>query len=384
MSATSSIPRNAATAVGDLLDSCARIKPGDEVLILAHVDGLYGGDNLVDEQAVSWIQSGVNFRGANAAVLWLDEPPRVHAWRFPPIAKAAMGACDVLINNSFDLVMEENVEFRDWVNEKEVLMVRNFATTAPLLCSTWALTPYELVSEIRYRASLAFSPGLAWEMTDENGTNLEGVILPCSNPAFPDYSVRREEFGYYRPWPEWVHPPVNVGDVSGSFVFDSMLSWWSRYIGISPYFAKPIRLTIADSEIKAIEGGEEAHALKRFLEEMRPRVGEGVYAFNTLHFGVHPQATICPHQCPSALYRRVIDHSHSSNIHVHIGAPLDTAPSYPYWMHCTGDTRSASFKVGETLVYDKGHLTVLDDPAVVAVAAKYPGRPGLGVEPMSC
>ncbi len=384
MSATNAIPRNAATAICDMLDGCARIKPGDEVLILAHVDGLHGGDNLVDERAISWIESGVNFRGANAAVLWIDEPARVHAWRLPPIAKAAIAACDILISNSFDLVTEEHVEYREWINEQEVVLVRNFATTAPLLCSNWALTPYELVSEIRYRASAAFKPGLPWQMTDENGTDLKGVIMPCSNPAFPDYAVRREEYGYYRPWPEWVHPPVNLADVSGEFVFDSMLSWWSRYIGIAPYFTEPIRLTIVDSKITAIEGGDEARALKRFLEEMRPRVGDGVYAFDTLHFGVHPQAAICAHQCPSTLYRRVIDHSHSSNIHAHIGAPLGTTPSYPYWMHCTGDIRSATFKVGDTLVHDRGYLTALDDPAVVAVAAKYPDRPGLTPEPRSC
>jgi hypothetical protein len=383
MSAALGIPGDAAVAIADLLDNCARIEPGQEVLILAHIDGLRGGDNMVDEEAVSWIQSGVNFRGARASVLWIDEPARAHAWRFSPIAKGAMAACDVLINNSFDLVTEENVEYRNWVNENKIVLVRNFATTAPLLCSAWARTPYELVSEIRYRASLLFQDGLPWKMTDENGTDLEGVIKPSDNPAFPKYSLRREEYGYYRPWPEWVHPPVTMAHISGMFVFDSMLSWWPRYIGISPYLTEPIKLTIDDGRIVDIAGGSEAKALEGFLAMMRGRLGDGVYDFNTLHFGVHPQATICEHQCPNILHRRLIDHAHSSNIHVHIGAPPDT-PSYPYWMHLTGDIRTASFRLGEKLVHDKGHLTVLDDPAVLAVAAKYPGRPGLKFESRSC
>lgn len=134
----------------------------------------------------------------------------------------------------------------------------------------------------------------------------------------------------------------------------------------------------------AIEGGAEAEALQRFLEEMLPRSGDGVYAFDTMHFGVHPQASICPHQCPNVLQRRVIDHSHACNIHFHVGAPLDTNDAYPYWMHCTGDIRTATWEVGDTLVYDRGYLTALDDPAVIAVAAKYPDRPGLGAEPRSC
>ena len=120
--------------------------------------------------------------------------------------------------------------------------------------------------------------------------------------------------------------------------------------------------------------------MSRFLASMLERVGDGVYNFKCLHFGVHPQAFIGPHQCPNALYRRLIEHGHSSNIHVHVGAPPAT-DSYPYWMHCTGDTRTATFKVGDTLVHDRGYLTALDHPGVRAVADKYPGRPGLDCEP---
>lgn len=372
------VPKGAQIAIGDMLDHCAKIQPGQEVLIMAHLDGLCGGDNLVDEQAVSWIQEGVAARGAHASILWMDEPPKMHAWRFPPIAKGAIGACDVLISNSFDIVTEENVEYRDWVNESKIRLVRNFATTAPLLCTNWAQTPYELVSEIRYQVSTNFEIGLPWTMTDVNGTHLEGIVAPSDNPAFPNYNVRRD-IGFYNPWPEWVNPPVVLEKVNGQFNFDCMLSWWSRYIGIPPNWKQPIRLTIENCEIKKIEGGEEADALRCFLESMKPRVGEGVYNFNTMHFGVHPQAQVGEHQCPSALYRRVIEHSHARNIHFHIGAPSDgnSSRDYPYWMHITGDTRNSTFVVGDKKVYDNGHLTTLDHPEVRAIEAKYPGRPGV-------
>lgn len=384
MSMPPGIPKGAAIAINDLLEYGARIKPGQEVVLLAFIDGLYGGDNLVDQEAISWIQAAIKLRGANASILWIDEPAKPHAWRFPPIVKAAMSACDVLINHSFDLVHEEIVEFKRYIRERKIPMVRNFATTAQLLCTTWAQTPHELVSEIRYQASLAFKAGLPWEVTDDNGTHLEGVINPPYNPNLPatDYSARREESGYYWPWPEWMHPPVSISKTSGIFVFDRMLSWWSRYIGISPYFSEPIRVTVEDGRIKDIKGGREAEALRRFLEFMRQRLGDGVYDFNCVHFGVHPQASVAPHQCPSLLYRRLIEHSHSSNIHFHIGAPPATN-SYPYWLHCTGDIRTATFKVGDVTVHDRGHLTALDHPAVQAIARKYPGRPGTGPEPVS-
>jgi len=378
MGSLTGIPREAAIAIDDMLDSCVKLQAGQEVLIAAHIDGLHGGDNLVDEEAVSWIQAAVEMRGANASILWIDEVSRPHAWRFPPVLKAAIEGSDVLINNLFDLAFEEVLDFKRFLWEKKKLMVRNFATTAPLLRSTWAMTPHELVSEIRYQAALPIREGMEWQLTDDNGTQLEGRILPAysaDHPWFTAYSVRREEVGYYRPWPEWVHPPVRISQTAGVFLFDRMLSWWSRYIGISPYFHSPIRLVIENNRIAAIEGGEEANALKRFLASMRERLGDGVYDFNALHFGVHPQAAIEPHQCPHVLYRRLIDHSHSSNIHVHIGAPEATS-DYPYWMHITGDIRAATFRVGDTLIHDHGRLFALDHPAVRAVAAKYPGRPG--------
>jgi len=385
MTTQQGMSRGAAVAINDLLDHCAKIQKGQDVLLLAHMDGLYGGDNLVDEKAISWIQAAIQLRGANASVLWIDEPAKTHAWRLPPIVKAGLGACDVFINHSFDIVFEEMVELKQFQWEQKKLMVRNFATTAPLLCTAWAQTPYELVSEIRYQASVPIREGLPWKLTDDNGTHLEGLIDPPYNPNHPwfrSYSIRREEGGAYRPWPEWVVPPIYLSKTSGIFIFDRMLSWWSRYIGISPYFSKPIRLTIENCRITKIEGGDEADALRRFLASMVDRVGDGVYNFKCLHFGVHPQAAVGWHQCPNPLYHRLIDHAHSSNIHVHIGAPPATS-TYPYWMHCTGDIRTATFRVGDTLVHDRGHLTALDHPAVLAVAAKYPDRPGLAPEPRS-
>jgi hypothetical protein len=263
-----------------------------------------------------------------------------------------------------------------------VPVVRNFATTAPLLCTTWAQTPQELVSEIRYQASRLIKAGLKWKLTDPNGSHLEGVVLPARNVtnAEHSYAVRREESNTYLPWPEWICPPISLSETSGTFVFDRMLSWWSRYIGISPYFERPVTLTIRDARITKIEGGKEADAIRDYLASLSNQLGDSTYAFDTLHFGVHPQAHVAPQQCSSILYRRLIEHSHSSNLHVHIGSPKATA-NYPYWPHITGDVRESTFVIGDAVVLDHGHLTALDNPAVLAIAAKYPGRPGLGREP---
>jgi len=378
MQAIAGIPRGVAISIADLLDHCAEIKAGQEVVLLAHVDGLYGGDNLVDPQVIAWLQAAIKYRGANASILWIDEPVKPHAWRIPPLFDAALKACNVLIIHSFDLTTEEFPIGRKAV-EHGVTLVRNFATTSSLLNSTWAQTPHELVSQIRYQVSTLFEEGKPFQLKDDHGTHLEGTIAPPNNPAFPTYTTWRNSGLGARPFPEWVFPPINVRETSGFFVFDRMLGWWSRYIGIPPVFTDPIRLTIENNCITEIEGGEEATRLKKFLAFLEERIDDSVYNFPSIHSGVHPQAEIGPHQCASPLHRRMIEHGHSSNIHVHIGNTRP--PIYPYWLHITGDIRNATWRVGDTLVHDRGHLTALDHPEVLAVAAKYPDRPGIKPEP---
>ena len=68
MSTAHGIPKVAAIAINDLLDNCVRVEAGQEILLVSHVDGLYGGDNVVDRDAIGWIQSGIAARGANPTV----------------------------------------------------------------------------------------------------------------------------------------------------------------------------------------------------------------------------------------------------------------------------------------------------------------------------
>ncbi len=377
------LTRGMALAINDLLDTCLQIKAGDEVVIASHIDGLYGGDNLVDAQTVAWIQAAVQARDANPTILWIDEPAKMHKWRVPPVFMAALKASNIFINNSFDLTIEELKIIQETATEHGVTLGRNFATTARLLNSPWVQTPYELVSEIRFQACVPIGTGnQPYTITDDNGTHIEGKVLPPSHPRFPTYTRRRNEGPGYRPFPEWVFPPINVADTNGSIVFDRMLSWWSRYIGIPPVFKNPIRLTIEKNKITKIEGKDEADALRNFLKAMEPKLGQDAYNFPEIHSGVHPYPVVAPQQCDNPIIQRVVDHSGANNIHFHIGAPWPR-PEYPYWLHITGDLQTATWKIGDNLIHDRGHLTALDHPKVKEIAAKYPDRPGLGPWPRS-
>lgn len=159
MSSVPLIPKQAAIAVADMIDNCARVKPGMNVLIIAANDGLHGGVNIVDQETVAWLHAAVVQRGADATVIWCDIPSRPaiiwgevadpgKAWRVPPVVANAMRAADVVISNAVDLTYEEELrEIPDILEERKIKYARNMATTASLLSSNWGLTPYELVSE---------------------------------------------------------------------------------------------------------------------------------------------------------------------------------------------------------------------------------------------
>ena len=116
------ITSGAAIAINDFIDNCAEIKAGDDVVILAHVDGAYGGDNIVDPKAIAWFQNAIKSRQANASVIWIDEPQRMHQWRVPRLFLAALKACDVFINCSFDLTVEELNIIQDTALEHNVTL----------------------------------------------------------------------------------------------------------------------------------------------------------------------------------------------------------------------------------------------------------------------
>src|SRR5262249_35861515 len=66
MSSAPLIPKQAAIAVADMVDNCAKVKPGMNVLIIAANDGLHGGVNIVDQETVAWLHAAVIQRGADA------------------------------------------------------------------------------------------------------------------------------------------------------------------------------------------------------------------------------------------------------------------------------------------------------------------------------
>src|SRR4029434_5005666 len=120
MSSVPLIPKQAAIAVADMIDNCAKVKPGMNVLIIAANDGLHGGVNIVDQETVAWLHAAVVQRRGDATVIWSDSASRSATiwgegadpskpWRVPPVVASAMRAADVVISNAVDLTYEEEL-----------------------------------------------------------------------------------------------------------------------------------------------------------------------------------------------------------------------------------------------------------------------------------
>ena len=390
MTAFPPMPPEAAQAINDMLDNCACVERDQHVLILAAPDGLHGGRNIVDETAIAWIQAGVQARGAHPTVIWADMPVRRNVlapefatresvWRIPPIIKNAMKGADLLINHVLDLSSEEELrELPETLKELKLPMVRNMATTAPLLMSAWARTPHELIAEIRYRTGEMVVTGESWELTHPNGTHLTGTVgkAPGGKAAYPYWRKN----GYYRPFPDGIYPAVNPVGCEGIFIFDHMMPVWARHIGVPPVFDAPVRLTVHNNKVAKVEGGAEAEVLRGFLKALANAIGEdGAYEIRAPHGGVHPSALVSPAQCPDPDYREFIASFHPSSLHMHLGQAGSNS-NFPYNLHTAAELRGATLKIAGKVLHDNGRLGVYDDPRVQAVAAKFPDRPGLDSE----
>ncbi len=379
------IPQQISTAINDMLDHCAELKEGQQVLIVAAKDGLYGGINLVDEVTVAWTEAAVQQKGGHPQVLWMDFPSKpgviwgegkdsVHSWQLPSVLKRAVQESDLVITHCVDLSFEEELkETQELFQKAGVPMVRNMATTAPLLMSPWGQTPYELVSEIRIKTAAAIRPGLPWTITHPNGTHIQGMV---GKPSRPQGYAQRRQPGIYRPFPEGVFPSISTQGAEGVAIIHETGILGARHIGIPSKFSEPVRFTIEKGFICNIEGGDEAKRLREFYQFVSKHLGESAYEVRGFHGGVHPSAHIAPHMCPDQLYRSFIEHHHWSSFHVHLGNSHHST-EFPYNLHISGELRGGNLQVGDQSIYQGSRLTAADDPAVRAIAERYADRPGI-------
>jgi hypothetical protein len=244
----------------------------------------------------------------------------------------------------------------------------NMATTAGLLASAWALTPWELVAEIRVQAAAMVKPGDPWRITHPNGTDVRGKV---AQQLMPHYGEIR-----YGPFPEGVFPSTASVGAEGTLIFDLNGPHWARHIGLPLRYRAPVHMTIEEGKVKDIRGGVEADIFRDFFKSLAKHLGDNAYEMRGFHGGAHPYARVSESECPDPYYRAFIEHHGAHSIHFHL-ANSHATPDYPFNVHVSAELHDATVQVGDNIIYQDGRLSAFDHPAVRKIAAKYPDRPGV-------
>lgn len=356
--------------VHNCLFNCAKIKSGDNVLILSLINDQY---NPVDEEVVAALSTAAQMAGARVQILWTTGMEKGWWDVVPRIVLGAFGAADVVVNNTISIGRPLKA-VRDLMFGKGIVMIRNMATKVDVMSSEWARFPFQLSDEITRRVGEVIEKGKTWRVVHPNGTDITGKFgrPSATQSGFSAYNVYRAE-SKNRPFPQGNHVPVTVLESNGIIVSDRTLPWEARHVGVPEIkFSQPVRVTVEKNRMVHFEGGPEAGALKRFFDGVAKHIGEDAWNLSSFHSGIHPKAKIneSPQSNPDLWHRA--EHNHPNVMHFHLGgSKVKVDYDYPFMWHISVELENATIYVDGEKLSDAGHLTVLDNPEVRKIASQY-------------
>ncbi len=316
----------------------------------------------VHSSVVAALTAAIEETGATLSILQTHAPVFRFGEKLSPVEEAAITNANVLIH-VFDLQNAASVDNADiyrcmWEHDLRVTSV--IATTPEIMASDWALYPPELHYMIWTRSARLLHE-TEGHLTDNLGTDLRMKFFPWpEGDPFASSWAQVKEGKVHRPPGTWEFFPggtiaVCPQEVEGTLVFELLE-------GFAGYLSEPIRLTIRDHRVTSVEGGEEA----RWLKDQMLRHRNGNY-FCEFAWGVNPRSPLqegLKVKAPDTLlFRR------AGSYHCAVG--LWPGMGVPSPFHWDGGGMRATLTLGNTTVFDKGYLTMLDNEEVRDVAAKY-------------
>ena len=335
----------------NMLINGANVAEGTEVLILNQ-------PGLVEPEIADIIEQEARKLGATVYVMWAGSVKGPD--ELPGPVMAAMKDCEVTIFNHMLAGLLRLIPF-----DGTGLKMLNFCTTWDTLGSEFARVHYRVMMEIMQYFGPKLAAESSYRITCPLGTDFYGDI---AKPAVKKPASKQDTGDGFslRTFPISVSPTVMSMTANGKLAVR-----WLTPAGIHEFeeagiiLPSPVLATIENGRMVDFEGAADAIAeLKRFLDNTGGLTGKDGYIVNSWHAGTNPRcfAHVTPEQDLDAWMYMI--HGNPRIVHFHtIGEPPPGEMSIP--------VVDPTITYGDKVFWDQGRLTILDDPEVRVLAARY-------------
>ena len=326
--------------VQNLVQQCAEVKDGDEVLILNEF-------GKVDEEIAKLIAETVKATGATYHVMWGESVER-SAKALPKILIGAILSSAKIISN-FSL---NRALLDEYTRGKAIVQINNVARTVNLMASNHARYHWGMVRAIYSRLEEIFSVARKWQITSPAGTEIGGEIGSGSEVADAYFAQEAEASRFIRVFPGEVYTPVGSKGADGKIVVE--------YINMrdSQPWEETVTLTIRGNKVTKIEGGSRAQQFEKTVEANVKAHGDKATLLDSWHGGMNPKARI-PTTDNMSLQGAT---SGAGLMHFHLGSQKEPISAGILFHTVEVDGRK---------IYQGGKLLILDDPKIREAEQSY-------------
>jgi hypothetical protein len=337
----------------------ADVKEGESVLIVLH--------NESDQRIAEAIGSVCRGVGARVDLMVVEGPER--GAKVSKALAAAMASSDVIFLNML-------IQHND-ARQNGARVIGLYMKDVRGLTSPGARFPAEIVFKICELATEQWRNAKTMRVTCEHGSDLSAEITKQSHvfghvsaPLGPgEFSNFAGGFGGLCLWPDWTG--------NGVVCFDTVTNFEGKA-------RTPLRWTVSDGRVVGIEG-EPEHV--RFFEEAIEGGGTDADHFGEIMIGLCPHARIQFESMFGGLYLETERHAgvmhcavgSSTDLYAEDGSPKMASVRPAIHLDCMN--LAPTIVVDDEVSVDNGRLTVLDDPEIRELAAKYDIDLGMSLAP---
>lgn len=328
--------------------NCAGVKRGDNVLIVT--------DTLSEERIVQAVAAMSKAQGADVCTIVMK--PRDWPMQEPPDMVAhAMRQADVIFTVVYYSISHTRASIMARL-EYGARYINLPTLNMDSLKSEAARFPAPIIAKIFEKVHEIWGRAKTIHITAENGTDITGkIVSKFFVGGLPHFPMQEGEFlafggamGIYGMW-----PGGEAGDANGVMYFDAA----HMFVG---QLEVPLKYVIKKGRVVEVDGGKEAEHFRHIIETIpnADHLAEWM-------IGLNPKARIILDEDVT----HVEAHRHAGSLHTAIGNSKVLGGNVYANVHLDNFIIAPTMTFDGTVLVDKGHLLVLDDPEVQDMAKEY-------------